>query len=104
MKLRLAKQSLRFRLSPADIEALKAQQSIKEELPISSSLTWSYELRTASFVNETQLKTDHNSVQILLPENDFLSWLQSEEIEWEYGQTSPLLQISIEKDLKPHRK
>lgn len=103
MKLRISKQSLRFRLNPQDIEALQVQKSLGERLMITPQTEWSYAL-TLNSVHSPQVLSKNSHIEIQVPENDFIPWLQGKEIEWSFEQQNPELSISIEKDLKPNRR
>jgi hypothetical protein len=102
MKLRLAKQSLRFRLTPEDIADLQSQKSLRESLHLDARTSWAYDL-VLSPAAQPHIAVTGPHVQISLPEKELLTWCESPELAWNFEQTEPKLKVIIEKDIKPHR-
>ncbi|MBC7466454.1 MAG: hypothetical protein H7256_10725 [Bdellovibrio sp.] len=102
MKLRLSKQNLRFRLNPKDMTELTEKKSVRDQIHITPEIVWGYNL-TLTSVLSTQVFSKGSHVEVQVPEIEFLNWLASQEIEWNYQQHEPPLLVCIEKDLKPNR-
>ncbi|MBK7871063.1 MAG: hypothetical protein IPJ74_10430 [Saprospiraceae bacterium] len=94
MKLRCAENSVRLRLRKSDIELLRAQGFVKEEVHFAVDQTFSYELRISQ---QTEITATFESGRILIqiPENQYLNWINSEQVGLE--KLHPL-HILIEKD------
>ncbi len=102
MKLRIYKQSLRFRLTPEDLDELKAKKHLGEKLALSPSTDWSYQLQLSKDpLPHIHSKNAH--LQVELPEQVLTQWMESTELSWAYQQEKPVLKITVEKDVKPHR-
>ncbi len=104
MKLRLNSQNIRIRLSASDIEKLEKETKLTESIKIFDS-EFSFELNFQKKVKSPQVQIGNRQISIHLPEDEFLSWMRSSEIEYDFCQKAPDedLQVSIEKDLKDQR-
>ena len=103
MKLRIFKQSLRFRLTPEDMEILRRNKNIGDKLSLTPQTEWTYGINLKSTALPQIHSEDKTHLSIDVPDKAFLLWMDSKEIEWTYQQEKPVLKIFIEKDLKPHR-
>ena len=109
MKIRISKGSLRFRLTPADLENLLTQMSLAEELQLSECLRLSFRLslrqNSTQAVLETQSKAQQQTlIEVFLPESQYRQWAFDKNLlEWPTLEPQQGPKIFIEKDLKPNR-
>lgn len=104
MNLRLGSNQLRLRLSPQDLEILSTKPQISECLKFGAD-EFSFRLEhgkeielSAARISKSALKSE---IVISLPQVEFLIWINSSHIEFEFEQSG--LSVLIEKDLKPQR-
>ncbi|MDX1943625.1 MAG: hypothetical protein SFU99_23865 [Saprospiraceae bacterium] len=94
MKLRCAENSVRLRLRKSDIELLKKQGFVREEVNFGASQMLSYELQIAKQIGITAT-FENGRILVQIPENQYLNWVNSEQVSLE--KLHPL-HILIEKD------
>lgn len=100
MNLRLSAESLRLRLSPQDVELCENSKTVQASVDIlDRSLQFSLVLREDIETPLAQFVDDN--IEFAMPDQKFLTWLKSSEIEYSFLQKN--LNILIEKDLKPKR-
>ena len=103
MKIRLSSQSIRFRLNPEDLTQLANRQNIIETISVTDGLKWQFELQVVAGLESGKAEFAGTRLILELPETEILSWLESKSLNWEYKQTHPNLEFSVEKDVKPDR-
>lgn len=101
MKLRIENQTVRFRLSPKDIERLTVEGRVIDTLQITPDAVWAYSLEAAEGINEPRVDAETQNMKIILPDGQLNDWISSPDLEWEFN--SDKLHVMIEKDLKPNR-
>jgi hypothetical protein len=107
MKLRMQKNSIRFRLSPHDLEQLAAESFLQEVIVFSPDKTFHFRVELAVQLEKPELDYQSNRLNFRVPEFQGRRWLESNTVEIIHLQEHPEsqnLQIILEKDLKPHRK
>lgn len=97
MKLRLKESTLRVRLDAEEIERLKSDQPVVEQLEIGEGVaTWSYGIAGSSEVDRLTLRLNASGLAVLLPRDVLRAWAASDQ-EGFYGDSDGV-QVSIEKD------
>ena len=100
MNLRIECRKLRLRLTPQDVELCEKSKTLKASVDISDrSLQFSLVLQKDVETPSVQFINDN--IKFNVPAQNFLTWLNSSEIEYDYVQKN--LKILIEKDLKPKK-
>ena len=98
MKIRIADDSLRFRLGRADVEALRMQDELQHRLPTGPGAALVFSLRLSERTTEWSIAARDNAVEVLVPKEPLRSWLTSDDLELERQLEKPHLLLMIEKD------
>jgi hypothetical protein len=103
MKLRINRNSLRFRLSPADLERLDDVGAISEKAEFAPGVEFSYMIRARSAIHAIRANLDANSIIVEIPTSMVSDWRQSDTVGLHH--TQPLdngstLDVLIEKDFE----
>ena len=103
MKLRIYRNSLRFRLSPADVERLDKTGNISEKSEFSQANVFSYILRTHPNIDSMRALLDPCTICVEMPQALVHDWSRSETVSLRHSQTvsnGKTLDILIEKDFE----
>lgn len=97
MKVRWAKTSVRFRITPGELTALLAGETVEESLRLAASAVWCAQILPAA--QQTGLHQDGAALQIHLSPDD-VARLAEPEVEGVYFEsgTTPSIRYYIEKD------
>jgi len=98
MKLRIYKDSVRLRLSQADIAQFAATGSVRDVIDFAPGAHFSYALESASFVDRVRASYSAGALRILVPPQLADQWSRSDEVAIRSNGDSPSL--LIEKDFK----
>ena len=100
MNLRMSADSLRLRLSPQDVELCEETKTLQESVNINVR-SLQYCLVLKKDLEKPSVEFMNDKIEFAVPAQNFLTWLKSSEIEYDYVQKN--LKILIEKDLKPKK-
>jgi hypothetical protein len=95
MKLRLHGDSLRLRLSQSDVEALKKNGQVEEEILFASGRMLVYSVESGAAIG-AQLDGSH--IRVTLPSLTVAQWIGSDQVGIE-GMSGPL-RVIVEKDFQ----
>jgi hypothetical protein len=103
MKLRIYRNSLRFRLSPADVAKLAGSGSIREITRFGGGQEFLCSLNVRAGIEAIQAVLSSNGISVEVPAGVAREWSKSETVGLHYSQ--PLgdggsLEIAIEKDFE----
>ncbi len=103
MKLRIYRNTLRFRLSPADVAQLAGSGSIREITRFGRSQEFSCSLHARAGLETIRAVLDSNAITVDVPAGMAREWSKSETVGLHHSQ--PLgdggsLEIAIEKDFE----
>ena len=107
MKLRLEKDTVRLRLSPKEMELLKADKIVAEKISISIESYFCYSIQIDNHLNTCFIDFKNNSLKIHVPTTLADKWMNTNQIGIketicsENGRTTNLI---IEEDLPPRKK
>ena len=103
MKIRIAKQSLRFRLSHRDFATLTEANELQEVLQTGPQTQIVFRLQIAEQAPSRPLQQDGPHVNLTVARSAWTLWAEGADIEWTWQLQNPDLLLMIEKDLKPSR-
>jgi hypothetical protein len=103
MKLRINRNSLRFRLTPTDVARLDEIGAISEKAEFAPGVEFSYTIRARSALHAMRANLDANSICVDIPTATVSEWRQSDAVELHH--TQPLdnggtLDVLVEKDFE----
>jgi len=101
MKLRLLNNSIRLRLTVAEVETLASGKTVSAALSLPSGTTFRYEVCRSAEPSATA-DFDGEVLRILAPVDDLSRWGNSDEVSLAYtlGSAPAALTVSIEKDFR----
>lgn len=103
MKLRICRNSLRFRLSPADVARLDGTGVILERTRFGAESEFSYSLYTNPDIDRPRAALDARSIRVELPLSVVRDWSRSDTVGISGSQTAgdgSVLEILVEKDFE----
>lgn len=103
MKLRIYRNSLRFRLTPREVAQLEASGIITETIGFGPDDEFSYSLRAHSGIDQIQATLQGRAIFVEIPRSLIHDWSRSDAVGLQ--QTQPTgngktLQIAVEKDFE----
>ncbi len=101
MKLRLENESVRFRLSPEDVDQLEREKRLGAITRLSPETSWNYSIE-ASQASIARIEATGSLFRLLVPTVTLAPWLRSAEIELNFSIDG--LHVAVEKDLKPQKR
>ena len=107
MKLRLERDTVRLRLSPNEMELLKADKIVAEKISISSENEFSYSIQIDNHLNTCFIDFKNNSLKISVPNAIADKWMNSNQIgikEMIMVENGKATNLIVEEDLPPRKK
>jgi hypothetical protein len=101
MKLRIKGNSIRLRLSLAEIVQVQCGQSVVETLFFGEASRLSYSLDSSPHIGSISATFDGTTVRVLVPATVLIQWARSEEVSIENAPSigvNDALSVLIEKD------
>jgi hypothetical protein len=103
MKLRIYRNSLRFRLGPADVARFNAEGTVVEKMRFGPEAEFSYLLRTEPNVNAIRATLTARAICVEIPINLVRQWSEGKAVGLHHVQqvgSGKTLDILIEKDFE----
>ena len=97
MKLRLHSNSVRFRLSRSEVDALGETGRVEESIQFTPDRALQYSIECAE-IPEPTAALDANEIRVKLPRTEVKQWVETDQISIESNQGP--LHLLIEKDFK----
>ncbi len=100
MKLRIKGPTLRLRLTQAEIEKLKEEGAVEDQVPFAAGVSLAYRLRRDAAAHEIGATFRNGVVEVRVPEASALEWCRSSLVTLAHEQALPegALRITLEKD------
>ena len=100
MKLRVKGDSIRLRLTRAEVERLAAEGCVEEKVHVSPNASFSYQLRRAPSVGSLTATLQDHVIEVQIPEESARRWCNSDAVTLESVQRhgDVELRIVVEKD------
>ena len=103
MKLRLHRDSIRFRLSPADVATLTATGEVRETTGFAAGLQFAYSIELDAGADEPHVTFAAGEIRVALPTNDAHAWADGDAVGIRHEQPAGpgrTLAVLIEKDFE----
>jgi len=103
MKLRIYRNSLRFRLTPADVAALNETGVVVETAGFGAGTEFSYSVRTRPNIRAMRASVEPHAISVEIPRSMIHDWRRNQAVGLEHSQPigkGKTLHIAIEKDFE----
>lgn len=103
MKLRIYRNSMRFRLSPSDVAALRRTAALVETTRFGPAIEYSYGLYLRSGIAAMRATLDSNRIRVEIPALLAENWAESDTVGLRHAQdigSGKTLEILVEKDFE----
>ena len=98
MKLRIKGNTIRFRITQAEVARLRAGAALRESTEFAPAQILSYVLEPEAGIAGLQAGFENGAVRVRLPRDDVTAWADGDAVGM-YGRTG-VLEIAIEKDFQ----
>lgn len=106
MKLRLEKGVIKIRLKPEEIEELKNENFLSEELYIKDENRFGYSVKVSEDTDICLIKFDKSGLLVIVPEEKVNNWMNSNQIgikETIITDKGEYIVLTLEEDLPPRK-
>ena len=106
MKLRMEKEKITIRLSPAEIELLSTSKSIEEKLTISENNHFTFSLTISESLKTLTAEFKHAALLVQVPAQKMNKWINSKQVGMKETIKSELgseIKLTLEEDLPPRK-
>ena len=80
MKLRVRDNSIRLRLTQAEVELVRANGLVRGRVPLAGSNNFDYVLESSPATVKSEAHISNNVLTVRVPEAEILSWSDSDEV------------------------
>ncbi len=80
MKLRVRDNSIRLRLTQAEVELVRADGLVRGRVPLAGSNNFDYVLESSPATVKSEAHISNNVLTVRVPEAEILSWSDSDEV------------------------
>ena len=80
MKLRVRDNSIRLRLTQAEVELVRADGLVRGRVPLAGSNNFEYVLESSPATVKSEAHISNNVLTVRVPEAEILSWSDSDEV------------------------
>ena len=80
MKLRVRDNSIRLRLTQAEVELVRADGLVRGRVPLAGSNNFDYVLESSPATVKSEAHISNNVLTVRVPEEEILSWSDSDEV------------------------
>ena len=106
MKFRIEKNVIKFRLTPTEIELLKTNNKLSDNITITSSNRFDYMVKSNSTENMVSVNFDQNAITANIPQSMLDHWFDTENIGLRQdilNDDGESITIIVEEDLPPRK-
>jgi hypothetical protein len=102
MKLRLNKNTVRFRLSKSEVKEFAEKGFLEESLPVAPG-GFTYTLRLDNSIENVKIEWSYSHILVLVPEDAGKEWANTQLVgldNWIEGVNGVRIRVQVEKDFK----
>lgn len=106
MKFRIEKDTIKFRLTPDEIEIFKANNKLSDNIFISEGNSFKYTVKSTVKEIQASISFVSNSITAIIPQAILDDWFQSEKIgvkEDIINENGDSITLVVEEDLPPRK-